>query len=94
MQTQPLTWPTFFLQLLQYLGPAVIALAATYITLRRQRKQKQDELAMSSSLRARELIFNYIKRNSIDLLTCLKLYSGVRSGATSEPGARAPYSPP
>lgn len=62
MQTPPLTWQAFFLQLLLSLGPAVIALAATYITLRHQRKLKQDELSISSSLRARELIFNHYQK--------------------------------
>ena len=66
MQTQPLTWQAFLLQLLLSLGPAAVALAATYITLRHQRKLKRDELSISSTLRARELMFGlYEKRLSI-----------------------------
>lgn len=70
MQTQPLTWQAVVLQLLLSLGPAVIALTATYITLRHQRKTKRDELSLSSSLRARELVFNHYQKK-LDRISAL-----------------------
>lgn len=68
MQTQPLTWQAAILQLLQILGPAILILIGTAITLRHQRKLKRDELISSSTLRARELVFNHYQKK-LDRLT-------------------------
>lgn len=66
--TQAITWAIVALEILKYLGPAAIALAATYITLRHQRRTKRDELSLSSSLRARELVFNHYQKK-LDRIT-------------------------
>lgn len=68
MQIQSLTWQTLLLQLLLSLGPAAIAVAATYLTMRYQRKLKADELSSASSLRARELIFGIYEKRLASLL--------------------------
>jgi hypothetical protein len=63
MQLQPLTWKALILQFVLSLGPAAITLAATYFTLRHQRRLQSVEHKSATVLRARELMFGmYQKR--------------------------------
>jgi hypothetical protein len=77
MQTnlQSTTWVTFFTESVKILGPALLALAGSYIALRHQRRLRETEIAAQSTFKARELLFAAYERELEGTTKDLKDYA-------------------
>jgi hypothetical protein len=87
---QTLTWQTLLLQVLLSTIPALGVLAATFITLRHQRKSKSDELSAAATLKARELMFALYEKRLDDLVAMAEALSvalgEMQAAASIDPG--------
>lgn len=59
---QPISWPSFWMETVKILGPAIVALLGTFIALYHQRRLKKIELDALTQLKARELMFGDYQR--------------------------------
>lgn len=59
---QPISWPSFWMEAVKILGPAIVALLGTFIALYHQRRLKTVELDALTRLKARELMFGDYQR--------------------------------
>lgn len=94
MQTQmvQITWASVALDALKILGPAILALAGSWIALRYQRKLKEAEIDAGLRLKARELMFEAYQRELISQTAELKefgkamqnLYQKLKTGTQEE----------
>lgn len=87
---QTLTWQSLLLQITLSSIPALFALAATYVTLRHQRKSKSDELASTASLKGRELMFGVYEKRLDELVKSADALSealgGMQAALSLDPG--------